>query len=561
MPRLPVGVDGAHVAHAAAAERLRIGVEHLIPSAGEWQAKAVAQAWHGSHVRNADERPALVIPADPREDIGRRIVGIDPLETTGIVVALPEGWRLAVDAVDIAKGALHALMLGVFEQPPLQALVGVPLGRLAELPAHEEQLAPGMRPHEAQVGAQIGQLLPTVAGHLAEQRALAVDHLVMRQRQHEVLAVGVHHREGHLVVVVLPMDRFALHVAQGVVHPAHVPLQAEPETAEIGRAGHARPRRRLLGHGDDPGSALVDGGVHLLQEGDGVEVLPAAVLVGTPLPGLAGVVEVEHRCDRIDAQAIDVVLLAPVHGVRDEEVADLGAPEVEDERAPVRMLTALRVGMLVERRAVEAPEGPGVLGEVGGHPVDEHADARLVQGVDEEAQVVRRPEARGGSEVGRDLVAPGPAEGVLCHREELHVGKALLDHVGGELGRELPVVEARPPGSEMHFVDRHRRLELIRGGAGDKPVGVVPCVITGEHDRAGGRRHLGGECEGVGLLAPDAVAAEDGELVDGAVADARDEDLPDTGRAEAAHRMRLAIPVVETAGHAHAHRVGCPDGE
>ena len=82
-------------------------------------------------------------------------------------------------------------------------------------------------------------------------------------------------------------------------------------------------------------------------------------------------------------------LAEPVEGVGDEEVAHLGAAVVELEGAPVGVLGPLRVGVLVERPAVEAGEGPLVLGEVGGHPVDDHADAALVQVVDEPAEVVR----------------------------------------------------------------------------------------------------------------------------------------------------------------------------
>jgi hypothetical protein len=64
-----------------------------------------------------------------------------------------------------------------------------------------------MRPHEAVQRAQVGEFLPVVAGHLADQRALAVHHFVVRERQHEVLGEGVEQAEGQLVVVVAAMDR------------------------------------------------------------------------------------------------------------------------------------------------------------------------------------------------------------------------------------------------------------------------------------------------------------------------------------------------------------------
>ena len=172
------------------------------------------------------------------------------------------------------------------------------------------QLLAGVGPHEGEEGAQVGQLLPAVTGHLAQQRALAVDDLVVADRQDEVLAPGVHQRERHLVVVVLPVDRLVGDVGQRVVHPAHVPLQPEAQAAQVRRPGDARPGRGLLGDRDDAGHALVDRRVGLLQQLHGLEVLAAAVLVGHPLAVLARVVEVEHRGDGVDPQAVDVELLA-----------------------------------------------------------------------------------------------------------------------------------------------------------------------------------------------------------------------------------------------------------
>ena len=75
--------------------------------------------------------------------------------------------------------------------------------------------------------------------------------LVVADRQHVVLGVGVHHRERHLVVVVLRCTGSLRHVAQRVVHPAHVPLEAEAQAAEVRRPGDARPGGRLLGDRDD----------------------------------------------------------------------------------------------------------------------------------------------------------------------------------------------------------------------------------------------------------------------------------------------------------------------
>ncbi len=83
-------------------------------------------------------------------------------------------------------------------------------------------------------------------------------------------------------MVVGPVYRVVTEEPEGVVHPPHVPLHVESEAADIGRPSDSGPRRRLLGDGDDSSMVLVDGGVHLLQERNGFEILAAAVNVGSP---------------------------------------------------------------------------------------------------------------------------------------------------------------------------------------------------------------------------------------------------------------------------------------
>ena len=114
--------------------------------------------------------------------------------------------------------------------------------------------------------------------------------------------------------------------------------------------------------------------VQPLQELDRLEVLAAAEAVGNPLAFAPRVVEVQHRRDRVHAQAVDVILLEPEQRVRQQEVPDLVAAVVEDERAPVLVLALPRIGVLVERGAVEARQTVLVLGKVSRHPVEDDAE-------------------------------------------------------------------------------------------------------------------------------------------------------------------------------------------
>ena len=193
----------------------------------------------------------------------------------------------------------------VVEQVPVERMVVIPFALLAELAAHEHQLLAGMAEHEAVIGAQIGEALPFVAGHAAEDRALAVHDLVMRQRQDEVLREGVVQAEQDVAVMMLAVDRILADVVQRVVHPAHVPFVAEAEPAEFDRARHLRPGGGFLGGRGRLREAREQLGVEAAQEGDRFEVLPAAMLVRNPAARRPAVVEIEHGGDRIDAQAVD----------------------------------------------------------------------------------------------------------------------------------------------------------------------------------------------------------------------------------------------------------------
>ncbi len=190
------------------------------------------------------------------------------------------------------------------------------------------------------------------------------------------------------MVVVHAEHRRPGKVVERVVHPAHVPLEAEAQTPQMRRTGDPRPGGRLLSNHHRARDAPVDRGVGLLQERHRLEVLPAAVDVGYPVTFGPGVVEVEHGGDGVHPQPVHVELLEPVHRVRDQEVAHLGTPEVEDVRPPVGLFAATGIRMLVQWCAVEAAQRPDVPGEVRRHPVDDDADSGLVKLVDEVAEIV-----------------------------------------------------------------------------------------------------------------------------------------------------------------------------
>ncbi len=197
-----------------------------------------------------------------------------------------------------------------------------------------------------------------------------------------------------------------------------------------------------------------------------------------------------------------------------------------------------------------------VLGEVRGHPVEQHPDPVLVQVVDQVHQVLRLAVAGRGREVAGRLVAPRAEERVLHHRQQLDVGEAEVLHVVGQLVGQLAVGEPAvallgpsPPRADVHLVHGLGRRQRVAAAALGHPLRVAPLVGQVPDHGAGLRGLLGAQRERVGLLAVEAVRPLDGVLVQRALPDVGGEALPDAGGAARREHRLAAVPAVPVADH------------
>ncbi|OIQ79884.1 hypothetical protein GALL_383660 [mine drainage metagenome] len=305
--------------------------------------------------------------------------------------------------------------------------------------------------------------------------------------------------------------------------------------------------------------------VEFLEEINRFQVFAAAELVGQPFAVLARVIEINHGSHRIHAQAVDVELADPEMRVGEQEIAYFIAAVVEDQRAPVLMFAQARILVFVQGRAVEARQRPAVLGEMRRHPVQNHADAGLVAGIDKGAEIVRRAEAAGDAEIAGGLVAPGFIQRMLADRHQLDVGVAHFQGIGHQIGRQFAeidetVVLSAFPRAGVEFVHVHRLMQPVLAGTLPEPCRVAPCIggIGGDAGGSAGP-DLEAEAVRVGLdHGVAAVAVADFELVQAAHGQFRDEHFPHAARAERAHGVDAAIPAVEVADDADALRVRRP---
>ena len=488
-----------------------------------------------------------------------RVIGIDPGKAPRRMVQRMQRGFAAVQMVQRAHQPLYPLVAGILQQPPIQLPVFRPFPPGCQFLAHEKQFLAGMAPHKAPIGAQIGKALPIIhprLRHAAEQGGLAMHNLVMAQRQQEILIPGIEDGEIHQPVVMGPLGRSQRHVAQRVIHPAHVPLHVEAQAPLFRRAGNAGPVGRILGDHQRAGHFRAHQGIEAAEEGHGIKVFPAAIRIGRPFALGAGIIQPDHRADRIHPQPIGMVFAQPEQRIGDEESQHLRPAKIIDRCAPIGMRAAPGVGVFVKRLAGEHRQPMRILGEMRRHPVQQHADLGLMRGIDEAFEPGRFTQPGGGRVQANRLIAPAHIERMLHHRHQLDMGKPQIHDIGDEGCRQFipipePSIPMPLPGGGVDLIDAHRLAARLAGGAALQPGGIAPAMdIRRMQQRGGARPQFGGKAIRVGFERQDhALAAADFEFIGRTRMQPGQKNLPQAAIHPPAHRVAPAIPAVEIPHH------------
>src|SRR5579863_7053095 len=121
----------------------------------------------------------------------------------------------------------------------------------------------------------------------------------------------------------------------------------------------------------------------MTEKADCFQILAPAIDVRNPFTLPAAVVAIKHGRHRIDAQPVDMKMLQPIERAGDQKTLNFAPAEIIDVGIPVVMKSLARIEMLVERRAVEPGEAVWIGRKVRRHPVQNDADIRGMERIDE----------------------------------------------------------------------------------------------------------------------------------------------------------------------------------
>ena len=97
------------------------------------------------------------------------ILKVDPLETIVSVVLVKKRGLIFVEVVEVFDEALKPRMIWLVAEMPVEGLSVIPLVKLSEFTSHKEEFFPRMSKHPSVEEAEIGKLLPAIAGHFGKE--------------------------------------------------------------------------------------------------------------------------------------------------------------------------------------------------------------------------------------------------------------------------------------------------------------------------------------------------------------------------------------------------------
>ncbi len=271
----------------------------------------------------------------------------------------------------------------------------------------------------------------------------------------------------------------------------HAVVEADATVAE--GQSQTRHAAHFLGYGYGVRPDLVYELVGQREVDYGVGVLASVVVVGISAEGFSqAVVVVQHRCDTVEAEAVEMEFLEPVFAVGEQEMQHFILSVVETQRVPCGVVAPR--GVVVEilvGSAVEASETfVLVFYGVAVDNVHNHGNAPAVGVVDQRLEFGGGAEAAGRREETAHMISEAAVVGMFLDGHDLDgvvaVGGDARQHVGAEL-----LVAAY-----LLFLLCHAYVAFIdqqRSGVGAE-IGVGPCEMAVRGI------HFGGEYVCVGVL-------------------------------------------------------------
>ena len=302
---------------------------------------------------------------------------------------------------------LQFLMILLSKKIPVKLSGLTPLPELSKILSHKQKFLTRMSEHEGIASLQVLEFIIQFAWHFFQHGALQMYYLIVGKNQNILLTVCISHGKCHLIMIKFTEIRIQLHIFQEIVHPSHIPFQGESQAVIFCLAGYHRPCGRFLRNHDSSMISSENNRIQMLEEFNGFQVLVSTVFIGNPLTVFFTVIQIEHGCNRVYTETVNVAFFYPVKGIGDQEILYFRTSVIVDLGSPVRMLALSRICMLVYCSSVKVGKSVCILREVRRYPVKDNTDFLFMQIIYHISKIFRRTISGSRCIISGYLITPG----------------------------------------------------------------------------------------------------------------------------------------------------------
>ena len=139
---------------------------------------------------------------------------------------------------------------------------------------------------------EIGIFVKAFSRHLIQHGAFQMNDFIMRKNKDIVLRICILHGKCHHMMCIFPEIRIQLHILCKIMHPSHIPLQAESQSVILRVSCNLWPCSGFFCDHHRPRISSKYNRIKMLEKLNRLKILISTILVWNPLSVFTSVVKI-----------------------------------------------------------------------------------------------------------------------------------------------------------------------------------------------------------------------------------------------------------------------------
>ena len=180
--------------------------------------------------------------------------------------------------------------------------------------------------------------------------------------------------------------------------------------------------------------------------------------IGCPFPRFSSVVQIEHRCHRINTQSVNVEFFDPEHCTGNQEALHFRTSKIKNSGSPMRVFPFLNILIFITLGTVKLIQSLFVLWKMCWDPVHNNTDIVFMHLVDKVHEVLWGTITGSGCKISGYLITPGWVKRVFGNWHQFHVSISHVLDIRCQFIRTFAVIKKLSililtPRTKVHFIN------------------------------------------------------------------------------------------------------------